>query len=187
LCLNFPSAQNSSQNATAVDATVEVEPPICAFPGVSCEGWSITELLLPGQQLLLPSIPPELSALDTLRSLDLSDNGIGGRLSPLLLSRLPRQLAGLSLAYNQFTGGLPSTMSRLTALRVLNLAHNELEGPVPRWWASLRQLALLDLSRNRLFGPLPDELDAIADSIRVVRPLISFHLLFMFFIDTESK
>eukprot|EP00873_Tetraselmis_striata_P002240 jgi/Tetstr1/422504/TSEL_001266.t1 len=135
----------------------------CAFEGIACEGWAVTEVRLPGQHLLLSELPADLSLLDSLRALDLSDNGLSGRLQA---SHLPASLEGLSLAMNHLTGRLPSDLSSLRALRVLNLADNGFQGGLPPELSALRCLAVLDLSRNHLYGPLPPSLDALSPTMR---------------------
>ncbi|KAJ9560525.1 hypothetical protein OSB04_005685 [Centaurea solstitialis] len=122
-----------------------------------------------------------LGALPSLKSLDLSFNGLGGSfpiqelshlskdLEVLLLSgndfngTLPikalasfHRLEVLDLSWNNFVGSIPSTIQELSSLRVLSFAGNNLHGSLPdHGLCELRNLNELDLSHNMFDGSVP--------------------------------
>ena len=125
-------------------------------------------------------VPPELSALPHLQTLDLSSNDLTGQIPaaygelsalsaldlsgnrltgpvPAELTKLA-QLEKLDLSKNGLTGELPAEIAQLKKLSVLDLSTNELAGAIPVGLGQLSSLTTLDLSENRLGGPVPEEL-----------------------------
>ena len=110
-----------------------------------------------------------LARLPSLRSLDLSDNLIAGR-----LPALPRSVAEVRLRNNRLSGDLYASLlsafdlgaageaDPFVRLGVLDLSRNALTGAVPdvELHASLPALAVLDLSFNALSGAVPRSLCA---------------------------
>ena len=93
------------------------------------------------------------SALETLDSLDLTDNFLQG---PLI------RLGGLSsliLEGNVFTGTVPVELFQFnTPLQILNLGRNRLQGQIPPEASFALQLTSLQLHQNLLDGTIPPEL-----------------------------
>ncbi|KAJ9561048.1 hypothetical protein OSB04_006208 [Centaurea solstitialis] len=122
-----------------------------------------------------------LGALPSLKSLDLSFNGLGGSfpiqelsclsqdLEVLLLSGNDfngtlsfealasfHHLEVLDLSWNNFVGSIPSTIQELSSLRVLSFAGNNLNGSLrDHGLCELKNLQELDLSHNMFNGSVP--------------------------------
>ena len=118
------------------------------------------------------SIPPELSELDMLRTLNLSgapsrppgyayypSTPRYSRLSGGIPSELGelRELEVLKLGFSRLSGTIPPELGRLGNLRVLELSHSDLDGPVPPELGSLVNLLHMDLRNNQLIGDVPTQ------------------------------
>ncbi|KAB8085284.1 hypothetical protein EE612_008078, partial [Oryza sativa] len=93
-------------------------------------------------------LPPGLSLLASLRSIDLSYNAFSGPLPgdvPLLAS-----LRYLDLTGNAFSGPLPATFP--ATVRFLMLSGNQFSGPLPQGLSKSSFLLHLNLSGNQLSG-----------------------------------
>jgi Leucine-rich repeat (LRR) protein len=96
------------------------------------------------------------TARTTVTALDLSDNGLTGKL-PASLGNLTN-LTSLDLEGNAISGPLPTSLGKLGQLQTLHLGLNQLSGAIPRELGSLGKLLILDLPFNRLTGALPAEI-----------------------------
>jgi len=124
--------------------------PVAAWYGVITDASGrVTELNLPANGLF-GSIP-DLSALTSLKYLDLGYNRLSGFIPEM--SALVG-LSWLSLDHNQLTGPVPD-LSALTSLSRLFVGANGLTGPFPDL-SALTGLTHLDLGHNQLTGPVPD-------------------------------
>lgn len=110
---------------------------------------------------LAGTIPPELGALERLRTLDLSTNDLSGPIPPELGA-----LAGLEeLSLEQtvgLTGPIPAELAALVGLRALRLSGNRLSGQIPPELGSLPKLEALSLWGNQLTGAIPPELGSLS-------------------------
>ncbi|XP_076953058.1 receptor-like protein EIX1 [Bidens hawaiensis] len=89
-----------------------------------------------------------------LKHLDLSFNYMEGRLTiPSGCSRYG--LERLLLSENKLTGEIPTSLGRLTALKVLYLDYNLLTGHIPEDIGNLTSLTELVLTGNQLTGVIP--------------------------------
>ncbi|CAI5520350.1 unnamed protein product, partial [Closterium sp. Naga37s-1] len=146
----------------------------CLAPLTRLQTLSLTNLNLTAGEL-----PSSLSALTSLRHLDLSFLRITrlpqwisslSRLAYLdvtgsfdvhLIAPFPTEwmaltgLAALRVGLNGFTGSIPSTISALTALSNLDLHYNSLLGSIPAGISNLTSLQYLQLSHNNLAGAVP--------------------------------
>ncbi|KAL4529628.1 hypothetical protein Ndes2437B_g08800 [Nannochloris sp. 'desiccata'] len=120
--------------------------PVCLWTGVSCnaEGRVVTVTLACNGCSTKASgnLPPALSTLVHLTSLDLQ--------------------------YNEFSGSLPEIWAgsgQFPALQSLYLGNNSLSGQVPWQGTAFPKLQLLRLDGNRFSGPWPDELTLPALSV----------------------
>ncbi|KAG4161175.1 hypothetical protein ERO13_D01G042100v2 [Gossypium hirsutum] len=101
-------------------------------------------------------VPPEISRLSKLLSLDLSMSGLmfEGHVFENMVANLT-QLRHLLLSEVNMSQELPDSIGDLTSLEILDLPVNHLGGPIPASLGNLTQLKYLDLSDNNLSGVLP--------------------------------
>ena len=102
---------------------------------------------------LVGSIPPELSYLSSLETLDFERNELAGPIPPEL--GMLSNLRTLILGVNDLTGQIPPELGNLPNLEVLRLRRNDLAGPIPPELTNLRNLTRLGLDRNNLEGQVP--------------------------------
>ncbi|KAI3684317.1 hypothetical protein L6452_33539 [Arctium lappa] len=109
-----------------------------------------------------------LSALPSLKTLDLADNLLGGSFPIQEISGL-RELERLDLSFCHLESLLKSNeMPHLRVLKILYLSHNSLNGTLPmEALASFHRLEVLDLSWNQFVGSIPSTIRALS-SLRVV-------------------
>ncbi|KAG6548806.1 hypothetical protein Mapa_009567 [Marchantia paleacea] len=104
-------------------------------------------------------IPHGLSNATGLRGLNLNDNRLTGLHN--FWGSL-RNLLGLQLAGNMFSGPIPSDIGMLVSLQIiLDLSRNQFSGPIPSELGKLQLLETLDLSVNNLSGEIPSNLDTM--------------------------
>jgi Leucine-rich repeat (LRR) protein len=96
--------------------------------GVTVISGTVSILSL-SNNLLVGSLPPELSDLSSLTRLELWMNQINGSL-PVELGQLT-QLTYLDLIMNQITGSLPPEIGEMTSLVHLDISMNQLSGNIP--------------------------------------------------------
>ena len=82
-----------------------------------------------------------------------SDNLAGGIANELGMFH---QLTALSLAFNYFTGTLPTHLENLKSLTALNLGNNLLVGYVQPFFSTFVNLTFLNLDGNFFYGSMPD-------------------------------
>ncbi len=114
------------------------------------------EALRLSQNALTGPIPPELGQLTNLRELLLGDNVLSGDIPPELGDL--EQLRLLHLYQNRLSGSIPPELGELRNLRGLSLALNRLTGAIPAELGRLKNLRWLNLWRNRLSGHIPSVL-----------------------------
>ncbi|EFJ11062.1 hypothetical protein SELMODRAFT_28202, partial [Selaginella moellendorffii] len=120
-----------------------------------------------------------IDQLKSLRVLDLSNNGLSGKLPSRLdqltgfmtavssdAGKIPikfelersgasQDFSFLSLAGNLLQGEIPQQLGNLTGLKYLNLSRNRFDGEIPVRIVKLDALQSLDLSENNFTGELP--------------------------------
>ncbi|KAF7847878.1 hypothetical protein BT93_L2486 [Corymbia citriodora subsp. variegata] len=112
---------------------------------------------------------------DTLEKLIISHNLLNGSIQQLHRKQLfyidleknlfqgPLPIPPPSTSYfyasdNDFTGEIPSSICKLSSLKLLDLSKNSLSGYMPPCFGNITNLVDLDLSNNKLQGPLPRSL-----------------------------
>ncbi|KAG6504418.1 hypothetical protein ZIOFF_036751 [Zingiber officinale] len=130
------------------------DPSPCSWDGVTCSDSRVTELRLPGADLVGRIPPGTVGNLTALTALSLRYN--------LLFGTLPQDftaLAGLQLLHvqnNRFSGEIPPSIFALRQLVRLNLEGNLFHGLIPQDFNNLISIYALLLDRNRLSGEIPD-------------------------------
>ena len=100
-------------------------------------------------------MPEEISRLENVVTIDLSDNSLSGNLPNSLKNC--KSLEELLMAYNQFSGPIPNIVAELKGLEVLDLSSNKLSGSIPSDLQNLQALRSLNLTFNNLEGVVPSE------------------------------
>ena len=119
-----------------------------------------------GLNRLSDAIPPELGNLGSLQTLDLSSNSLFGPIPPELGNL--GNLQALELGLNDLSGPIPPELGNLAHLRVLSLRRNDgLSGPIPPELGDLTNLQELVLRRNVLTGPIPPQLGDLGNLRRL--------------------
>ncbi|MBA0841456.1 hypothetical protein Goarm_003947, partial [Gossypium armourianum] len=75
------------------------------------------------------SIPPSITYITTLESLDLSQNSLTGIIPPQV-GKL-QSLEVLNLSHNMLNDSILEAVNDLHGLRFVNISFNQLEGPTP--------------------------------------------------------
>jgi len=96
---------------------------------------------------------PQYNCSTPLRYLDLTSTSLSGNIR--ILSNLT-QLKYLALAYNEFSGEIPLSLSK--HLTYIYLSYNNFTGPIPQCMANISQLNYLDLGSNNFIGEIPSSL-----------------------------
>ncbi|XP_040381467.1 probable LRR receptor-like serine/threonine-protein kinase At1g56140 [Oryza brachyantha] len=100
-------------------------------------------------------IPERLFNLTELVSLDLSNNGLSGSISPNIANLTKLELWHLN--NNQLNGNIPNESSRLRNLQSLWMFDNNIDGPVPEFIANFTNLKDLRIYGMKLQGPIPNK------------------------------
>jgi RHS repeat-associated protein len=67
-------------------------------------------------------------------------------------------ITGLAISSNNLTGKIPTSISRLTGLKILNFQSNKLSGRIPTGVTELVNLTELRLYNNQLTGSIPEDI-----------------------------
>lgn len=118
------------------------------LPGSLKNLGSLTEIRMQNNKFV--GTLPDLSTLQMLQFLDLSDNEFSGEIP---LAQLPTSVLSLSLKNNRFMGALPKNfLSSLPFLDVLDVSGNQLSGSLDASLFEHPTLQQLNLSRNGFTG-----------------------------------
>ncbi|KAF8404213.1 hypothetical protein HHK36_009096 [Tetracentron sinense] len=176
----------NQKNAMEKLSTVlnETNPNPCSWKGVTCteSNSSITHLSFSGLSLSGSDFLVDLCQIDTLQSLDLSNNHLNSipdefirdcgeiigfnmlNFSKNMFSGFLPALHGfvrlqfLDLSFNLLSGNIGFQLDGLVGLRSLNLSNNQFNGPVPTHLGKSLFLEELQLSVNGFQGRIPEEL-----------------------------
>nr|XP_016460467.1 PREDICTED: LOW QUALITY PROTEIN: protein STRUBBELIG-RECEPTOR FAMILY 3-like [Nicotiana tabacum] len=137
--------------------TVGGDPCNGLWQGVICENTNIVTIRLNAANLG-GELGDNLGSFSSLKTLDLSNNHIGGSIPSIL----PVTLQNIFLSANEFTGSIPTSLSYLSQLSAMSLNGNHLTGEIPDSFHGLTALVNLDLSGNSLSGSLPSSLGSLS-------------------------
>ncbi|KAH0917892.1 hypothetical protein HID58_025552 [Brassica napus] len=101
-------------------------------------------------------LPPELSKLQYLESIDLCLNYLHGSI-PMEWASLP-YLTSISVCANRLSGDIPKGLGKFINLTQLILEANQFSGIIPEELGNLVNLEGLVLSSNQLVGSVPETL-----------------------------
>ncbi|KAF7060935.1 hypothetical protein CFC21_067675 [Triticum aestivum] len=99
----------------------------------------------------------DLSKCRQLQGIDVQENSFTGIL-PDLVGNITSRLAIFSAGYNKLTGGLPVAISNISSLEVIDLSNNLFTEPIPESISMLENLLYLDLSHNHMLGLIPTQI-----------------------------
>jgi len=141
----------------------------CEWEGVTCgstttlggsvnnnSGTVVKELRF-GSSRFTGTIPSEITLLQQLKILDLSNNQLQGPIPESLYSI--KELHKLYLYQNQLTGTISKQITNWYNMTHLHLSHNELSGSIPLTFISgvnIRPIEYLNVYSNQLTGTLPN-------------------------------
>lgn len=134
----------------------------CRWPGVTCSPHTghVTAIELSGLNISCP-VPPQISSLSALRSLNLSNN-LFNESFPTQLALL-KNLQVLDLYNNNMSGPLPVVVTQMPALRHLHLGGNFFSGSIPPEYGRWELLEYLAVSGNELTGSIPPEIGNLSN------------------------
>ncbi|XWS43752.1 hypothetical protein CRYUN_Cryun16bG0130900 [Craigia yunnanensis] len=92
-----------------------------------------------------------------LQVFSVAENQLTGRL-PSSIGNLSRQLSLLVMDHNFFEGSLPGEISNLINLTLIAFEHNSLSGSIPPSIGSLPNLQYIFLHENKFSGKIPESL-----------------------------
>ncbi|CAO2816766.1 unnamed protein product [Amaranthus hypochondriacus] len=122
-------------------------------------GWRNLLEFKASNNLIMDSVPLELTSLHILNTLLLDGNQLTGELPSKIVSWV--RLNTLNLSHNQLSGSIPSVLGSLPGLNYLDLSDNHFSGQIPFELGQL-QFSSLNLSSNHLTGRIPYRLDSDA-------------------------
>ncbi|KHN48111.1 LRR receptor-like serine/threonine-protein kinase EFR [Glycine soja] len=74
---------------------------------------------------------------------------------PETIGNLSKDLSTLYMGQNRFNGSIPSSIGRLSGLKLLNLSYNSISGEIPQELGQLEELQELSLAGNEISGGIP--------------------------------
>eukprot|EP01128_Nolandella_sp_AFSM9_P011671 TRINITY_DN852_c0_g1_i2.p1 TRINITY_DN852_c0_g1~~TRINITY_DN852_c0_g1_i2.p1 ORF type:complete len:183 (+),score=15.82 TRINITY_DN852_c0_g1_i2:434-982(+) len=113
---------------------------------------NLENIVMYSNPLLRGSIPESFSKLESLKSIDLMNSGLGGKIPPGLFA-LPN-LRSISFDNNGFTGKIPE-FTASPPLKKLHLRNNFFSGSLPPSLMKIQSLSSLNIAGNFLSGSFP--------------------------------
>jgi Leucine-rich repeat (LRR) protein len=121
--------------------------PVNTWYGVTVVAGRVTRLL-PTNNNLVGSLPPEIGNLSALFEITLDDNKLSGPIPPELGNITNLNI--LSFSRNQLSGTIPTELGNLTGLTQFWLDNNQLTGAVPASLANLTSVQMFFIDNNQL-------------------------------------
>ncbi|XP_043720166.1 probably inactive leucine-rich repeat receptor-like protein kinase At5g48380 [Telopea speciosissima] len=134
---------------------------ICKFTGIEC--WHPDENRVLNIRLsdmgLKGQFPRGIENCTSLTGLDLSSNNFTGSIPSDISKRLP-YVTSLDLSSNGFTGEIPLSLVNCTYLNILKLDNNRLTGQIPLQLGLLTRIKTFTVTNNQLSGQVPTFVNA---------------------------
>ncbi|KAL3526933.1 hypothetical protein ACH5RR_011589 [Cinchona calisaya] len=159
--LQDPNGQLSDWKLSAPNAP-------CNWTGIGCDNQThdVVSVDLPSFGIQ-GYFPVNFCRIQTLRSIDLSDNFLTGTISPEALT-LCSHLHFLNLSANLFVGDLPELQTQFLNLNTFDLSMNNFSGKIPASYGSmLPNLQVLRLLSNFLNGSIPEFISNLTELTRL--------------------
>ncbi|XP_020155715.1 uncharacterized protein [Aegilops tauschii subsp. strangulata] len=102
-----------------------------------------------------------------LQVLVISNNSFTGSI-PSYFGNLSTNLVIFGADNNRLVGGLPTTLSNLTGLRVISFSNNYLTKEIPESILKLENLQALVLSGNRMAGQIPVQIGMLGSIVQLI-------------------
>ncbi|GJX00962.1 LRR receptor-like serine/threonine-protein kinase HSL2 [Tanacetum coccineum] len=113
--------------------------------------------------------PADFCRISSLRRLSLANNYFNGTISPASFS-LCSQLTFLNISSNLFVGKLPEFQPPFLNLTVFDVAYNNFTGSIPTTLSESLSLQMVDLSSNFFSGKVPESLTNLSELTKFVAP-----------------
>jgi len=130
-----------------------------SWHGIWASGGHVTRVI-PYDNNLVGTIPPQLGNLSMMEYLDLSRNQITGPIPPEFGAL--SNLTNLVLQFNQINGSLPPQIGNMTSLVNMRVDNNQISGSLIPELGNLANLAWLEIHHNQLGGSIPIEFQNLA-------------------------
>ena len=131
----------------------------CSWAGIGCNVGNFVTRIAFEENGLSGSIPSEIGALFSLKTLRMERGELSGSL-PATLGSLAN-LEKLDLDYNNLWGTLPSTFVHLTNLKLIDLNNNDLSGSIDVL-AGLSNLFFIQLQSNYFSGTVSEAFGSLS-------------------------
>ena len=131
----------------------------CSWAGIGCNGSNFVTRIAFEENGLSGSIPSEIGALFSLKTLRMERGELSGSL-PATLGDLTN-LEKLDLDYNNLWGTLPSTFVHLENLQLIDLNNNDLSGSIDVL-AGLSNLFFVQLQSNYFSGTVSEAFGSLS-------------------------
>ncbi|KAL9234846.1 hypothetical protein vseg_009668 [Gypsophila vaccaria] len=138
------------------DFSNKTEGSICRFYGIEC--WHPEESRVLNIKLsemgLIGEFPRGVEDCQSLTGLDLSGNNFSGPI-PSNISKLIQYVTTLDLSNNNFSGDIPVNLSNCTYLNDISLENNRFSGQIPLELGDLGRVKSFNVANNNLTGQVP--------------------------------
>ncbi|XP_047324624.1 leucine-rich repeat receptor-like tyrosine-protein kinase PXC3 [Impatiens glandulifera] len=168
---------NTTSSSSSLSWNITEDPNPCVWEGIQCNSnassSSIIQISLDSLSLSTLTIFPILCNIDTLESLNVSNNQFNSIPDGFMsacgnLTGLKR----LDFSRNRVSGNFPDFRG-FPALEFLDLSFNFLTGPIDSQLAGLNNLRSLNLSYNRLKGLIPTQISKSLEHLQLFANLFS--------------
>ncbi|XVF03664.1 hypothetical protein REPUB_Repub05bG0012800 [Reevesia pubescens] len=133
-----------------------------------------TRVFLVSKNRLKGKLPSSICSLQSLETLDLSENNLSGTL-PNCLGAFSTTLKVLDLRRNKFHGNIPDSFVEGNMLQTIDFSSNDLDGPLPKSLMNCSGLQVLNVGNNKINDTFPHWLGALPELKVLVLRSNNFH------------